>query len=127
VARAIEPRAGAPDLHVAAPVDEPLRRPAPTQWAEPPPAGGQGVPGYARLIAGGDEARATRDEARSELARRREDAEREAAAHADRPEEIPGLGGIGLELTIAALRLARTLVTAPLRIGLAFLRPREAM
>jgi hypothetical protein len=127
VARATEPRVGAPDLHVAAPVDEPLRRPAPVQWAEPPPAGGQGVPGYARLIAGADEARATRDEAQAELARRREDAEREAAAYADRPEEIPGLGGIGLELTIAALRLARTLVTAPLRIALAFLRPREAM
>jgi hypothetical protein len=126
VARTIEPHVGAPDLHVAAPVDEPLRRPEPVQWTEPPPAGGGGVPGYARLIAA-DEARATREEAQAELSRRREDAERAAAAYADRPEEIPTLGGVGLELTIAALRLARTLVTAPVRIGLAFLRPREVM
>jgi hypothetical protein len=123
VARAVEHRTGTPDLRVAAPVDEPLRAPEPS---EPAPAGGAGVPGYARLIAGADEARATRGEAQAELSRRREEAEREAA-RAERPEEIPGLGGIVVELAIGALRLARTILTAPLRLVLAFLRPREAM
>jgi hypothetical protein len=117
VARAIE-TPGAPDLHVAAPVLEPLR------VAEPAPAGGEGVPGYARLIAGEGDG-ATAREAQAELSRRRRAAEREAAAHADRPEDIPGFRDIGVELALGALRLARTLVTAPLRIGLAFLRARE--
>jgi hypothetical protein len=120
VARAIEPPVGAPDLHLAAPVDEPVRA------AEPALAGRAGVPGYARLVAEEDEAEARRAEAQGELSRRREEAERDAA-RAQRPEEIPGLGGIGVALAIAAVRLARTLVTAPLRIALAFLRPREAM
>jgi hypothetical protein len=124
VARAVEPPHGVPDLHVAAPVDVPMRAPEP---AEPAFAGGDGVPGYARLIARSDAARAARADAQAELSRRREEAEREAAAGAARPEDVPGFRDVGVELALAALRLFRTIFTAPLRIGLAFLRPREAM
>jgi hypothetical protein len=67
-------------------------------------------------------------EAASELSRHRE--EREAAfrtrAREGTTSEFPTLADIAIELALGALRLARTIATAPLRLALAFLRPREA-
>jgi hypothetical protein len=48
---------------------------------------------------------------------------REAEARAG---EYPGFSEIALEIALGALRLTRTLLTAPLRLALALLRPREA-
>jgi hypothetical protein len=47
----------------------------------------------------------------------------DAARRAEAQRDLPGVGAIALEIALGALRLARTLLTAPLRIGLAFLRP----
>jgi hypothetical protein len=63
-------------------------------------------------------------EAQSELSRRRE--EQETAYRQEQPSEFPGLSAIAIEIAIGALRLARTIVTAPFRLTLAFLRGREA-
>ncbi|HEX9400498.1 MAG TPA: hypothetical protein VF912_10340 [Anaeromyxobacter sp.] len=60
-----------------------------------------------------------------ELGRRREDAQAEGRRMED-ARELPGMSAFAMELAIGALRLVRTILTAPLRIGLAFLRPREA-
>jgi len=59
------------------------------------------------------------DAASEELGRRRREREQEERA-------VPGYGAIALELLRGALRLLRAMVIAPLRIGLAFLRPKEA-
>jgi hypothetical protein len=98
------------------------------QAAEPTPMWGTGVPGFARQVAdaaesGAVEAVRRTEAAEAELARRREEAE---AYRANGEEGFPGLSAIGIELALGAMRLARTIATAPLRIGLAFLRPREA-
>jgi hypothetical protein len=113
------------------------------RWSEGP----SGVPSFARAAAGdeggpdggataatgrepigretgdgataGGAARAAGDE----LARWREEAE---AARRRADQDLPGFGAIGMEIAVGALRLARTLLTAPLRIGLAFLSPRDA-
>jgi len=86
-----------------------------TEAAEP--AGGS--------TAAGEEADARRRaEAQAELSRRREATVE--ARPADGAGEFPGLKEIGIELAIGALRLARTIATAPLRLGLALLRSREA-
>src|SRR6266542_2760350 len=63
--------------------------------------------------------------ASEELGRRREEAESDARRLGDGG-EWPGLSAFIVELAIGALRLVRTVTTAPLRIGLAFLRTREA-
>ena len=63
--------------------------------------------------------------ASEELGRRREEAESDARRLGDGG-EWPGLSAFIVELAIGALRLVRTVATAPLRIGLAFLRTREA-
>jgi len=65
-----------------------------------------------------------RTEAQADLSRRREATVEERPA--DGAGEFPGLKEIGIELAIGALRLARTIATAPLRLGLALLRSREA-
>lgn len=39
---------------------------------------------------------------------------------------VPGLPALAIELAIGAMRLTRRIATAPLRLGLALLRPREA-
>ena len=59
--------------------------------------------------------------ASAELGRRREEAQGTARELGDR--ELPGFLAIGLELLVGALRITRVLAIAPLRIGLAFLRP----
>lgn len=51
-------------------------------------------------------------------ARRRD----EAARWHEEERELPGAATIGFELALGALRLVRSMATAPLRIGLAFLR-----
>jgi hypothetical protein len=94
---------------------------------ESPPGGG-GVPGFARQAAESSASAAAEgirrtEAAEAELQRRREEMER--ARQANGEERIPALSAIGIELAIGAMRLARTIATAPLRIGLAFLRPRE--
>ena len=63
--------------------------------------------------------------ASEELGRRRKKAESDARRLGDGG-EWPGLSAFIVELAIGALRLVRTVATAPLRIGLAFLRTREA-
>jgi hypothetical protein len=60
-------------------------------------------------------------EAAAQLRKHREEME-EAARDREASRELPGAASIGLELAIGALRLVRTMATAPLRIGLAFLR-----
>jgi hypothetical protein len=98
------------------------------QAMEGGPDGGPAVP-TGREEAGWDagegatfRARAAREaDAGAELARWR--AEVEAARRAEAGRDLPGFGEIAVEIAIGALRLARTLLTAPLRIGLAFLRP----
>ncbi len=65
------------------------------------------------------------DAASEELGRRREAMEAEAGRREDE-RDVPGMATIGLELAVGALRLARAVATAPIRIGLAFLWPREA-
>jgi len=73
-----------------------------------------------------------RAQAEAELGRRREaagrlrSAEAGAASHGDAEGLLPGLSAIGVELALGALRLARTVATAPLRVGLALLRSRDA-
>jgi hypothetical protein len=93
------------------------------------PVGGSGVPGFARLVtepAGyGAEAWQGGDQGA-----RRAAADEEPWAHRERSSPSGGrdelrFSAIAIEIALAGLRLARTLVTAPLRIGLAFLRPRE--
>jgi hypothetical protein len=69
----------------------------------------------------GDAVVARAEEAQAELSRRREEHERREAGG-----EVPGLSEVGIEIAIGALRLARTILTAPLRLVLAFLRAREA-
>ncbi len=95
-----------------------LRAVEPTPDAEAvEPAGGP--------TAAGEEADARRRaDAQAELSRRREATVEERPA--DGAGELPGLKEIGIELAIGALRLARTIATAPLRLGLALLRSREA-
>jgi hypothetical protein len=89
--------------------------------------GGPAVPtGREESTWGGDGAAApdrARREAGEELARWREQAE--AARRRAGERELPGFTEIGMEIALGALRLARTVLTAPLRIGLAFLRPRD--
>jgi hypothetical protein len=82
----------------------------------------EGIPGYARLVATPQpEADAERrEEAEAELSRRREEAERAAAGEPG--SDVPTMRDIAVELAIGSMRLVRTLATAPLRIGLAFLR-----
>src|SRR6266511_1675689 len=64
-----------------------------------------------------------RAQAEAELGRRREaagrlrSAEAGAASHGDAEGLLPGLSAIGVELALGALRLARTVATAPLRVG----------
>jgi hypothetical protein len=91
------------------------------------PDGGPPVPaGRRESTWGGDGAAApdrARREAGEELARWREQAE--AARRRAGERELPGFTEIGMEIALGALRLARTVLTAPLRIGLAFLRPRD--
>jgi hypothetical protein len=65
----------------------------------------------------GREARAAA--AQSELRRRRE------AREAVEPRSVPGVSDMAVEIGIGALRLARTVVTAPFRLALALLRARE--
>jgi hypothetical protein len=83
--------------------------------------GGGGVPGFARLGGGGD---AAAQGVWRRLEGENGRAPREVGANG--AEQLPGLSAIGVELALGALRLARTIATAPLRIGLAFLRSREA-
>jgi hypothetical protein len=98
------------------------------QAVQPPPAApwtgeAEGIPGYARLVSEVKETQADarrREQAEAELARRREAAERDAVTEPG--VDVPDLRQIGIELAIGAMRLARTVATAPLRIGLAFLR-----
>ena len=60
------------------------------------------------------------------LGRRREHAEAEGRrVEAEAESELGGASAIAVELAIGALRLVRTIATAPLRIGLAFLRARD--
>jgi hypothetical protein len=91
------------------------------------PDGGPAVPtGREESTWSGDGAAAAdsaRREAGEELARWREQAE--AARRRAGERELPGFTEIGMEIALGALRLARTILTAPLRIGLAFLRPRD--
>lgn len=59
--------------------------------------------------------------AADQLSRHREQME-EAARQREDSRELPGPVSIGLELAVGALRLARAVVSAPFRIGLALLR-----
>ena len=63
------------------------------------------------------------DAASEELGRRRKERE---AQRAQEERALPGYGAIVLELLRGALRLLRAMAIAPLRIGLALLRPKEA-
>lgn len=60
-------------------------------------------------------------DAAAQLRRHREEME-EAARAREVARELPGAASLGLELAVGALRLVRTMATAPLRIGLALLR-----
>jgi hypothetical protein len=61
-----------------------------------------------------------------ELGRRREDAQAEGRrVEREAESELGGASAIAVELAIGALRLVRTIATAPLRIALAFLRARD--
>jgi hypothetical protein len=101
-------------------------RAAERQWS-----GGEGVPSFARPAeeqdAGQDGGWADEPdsrlwtEAQAELTRRREEEAESRAAGG----EFPSMSAIGIELALGALRLIRTIATAPLRLGLAFLRPRD--
>ena len=74
------------------------------------------------------------DDALEQLRRRTEAASRELGMRRQQMEaegreeerNLPGAASMGLELAVGALRLVGAMVTAPVRIGLAFLRPREA-
>lgn len=55
-------------------------------------------------------------------AARERDRLRDETPWADERGDLPGAASMGIELAIGALRLARALATAPIRIGLAFLR-----
>jgi hypothetical protein len=64
------------------------------------------------------------DEAQAPWRRRNERAAATSREH--EAGEVPRLSEIALEIALGALRLARTLLTAPLRLAIALLRPREA-
>ena len=72
-----------------------------------------------------DDLRRRTEAASRELSLRREEREAEARPR-DEERILPGAASMGLELAVGALRLVGAMVTAPVRIGLAFLRPREA-
>ena len=83
------------------------------------------MPGFARIASGRG------DVAAQDVRRRLEEengraAREDGASGANGAEQLPGLSAIGIELALGALRLARTIATAPLRLGIAFLRSREA-
>lgn len=46
----------------------------------------------------------------------------EAARRHEEARDLPGAASLGLELAVGALRLVGSMATAPLRLGLAFLR-----
>lgn len=111
---------------VMAPEPEPAREAGAQQEAEA--FGGGGVP------RGGTEQAAERNRrdeewaarealrvqaAAAELERRRE--ESEASRSEEGRSALPGMAGMALELLVGSMRLARAVVMAPLRLGLAFL------
>ena len=71
------------------------------------------------------ELRSRTEAASAELARRREDAEADARRLEGGASELGDVSSVAVELAIGAMRLVRTIATAPLRIALAFLRSRE--
>lgn len=111
-ARHVEPQAERPaevrTLHVAA-VSE--------------PSGKAAEPADRQTVAGEEPDARRRAEAEAELGRRREAAD--AASRWNGEGDLPGLSAIGVELALGAMRLARTVATAPLRMVLALLRSRD--
>ncbi len=85
-------------------------------------AGRRGAPGK-RFV--GDTAEQSLNDRRAQAERVGKMAERHAAELRAEALEEP-LTGLVIALVEDSFRLARTLATAPLRIGLALLRPREA-
>ncbi len=71
-----------------------------------------------------DDLRRRADAAARELGLRRESEERDDDYRRmeDARSGLPGLGAMGVEIAVGAFRIARAVATAPLRIGLAFLR-----